>query len=82
MKRVPVVIVALAALLLLYVRLLSEQTAQSKTLATFGILLLASLLLLSWLLVASGYSRRVRLGVLGAVIAALAASCRWCACAA
>ena len=72
MKRVPVVIVALAALVLLYVRLLSEQTAQSKTLATFGILLLASLALLAWLLVASGYSRRVRLGVLGAVFAALA----------
>jgi outer membrane protein assembly factor BamB len=73
MSRVPAVIVALAALGIGYVRLVSEQTAQAKTLATFGIVVLTSLLLLLWFLFASGRPRRARLGVLAAVVAGMAA---------
>lgn len=61
--RTPSLIVALAAGAIAYLRLGTEQTAQSKTLGTFGITVLASLLLLLRLFFASGLTRRVRLSV-------------------
>jgi outer membrane protein assembly factor BamB len=73
MSRVPAAIVALAALGIGYVRLVGEQTAQAKTLATFGIVVLTSLLLLLWFVVASGRPRRARLSALAAVVAGVAA---------
>lgn len=69
--RTPIVIVALAALAIGYLRLATEQMAQNKTLLSFGIAVLAALLLLCWLLFASGLPRRVRFGTLGLVVAAL-----------
>lgn len=64
---------ALAAGGIAYLRLGTEQTAQSKTLGTFGITVLASLLLLLRLFFASGLTRRVRLSVFACVVLALGA---------
>ena len=72
--RPPVAIVALAALAIGYVRLGTEQIAQNKTLASFGIGLLAAALLLLWLLFATGLSLRQRLAALAFVVLGVAGS--------
>lgn len=69
--RTPLLIVAFAALAIGTLRLFTEQMAQTKTLLSFGIGVFAALLLLAWLLLASGLPRRVRFGVLGLVVIAL-----------